>query len=81
MLNSLFPYGFIFVAILAFLLFVIGISIGMFIVTALQEDGDDVRTTDSKFIKRGLLSCLVGVILCFLYYHLVFSAICRQFSC
>jgi hypothetical protein len=71
MLDALFPYGFILVPILAFLLFAVGIICCMFL--ALQRK--------LTFMPSVILALLVGLVLSYLYYHVIFAMICKQYSC
>lgn len=80
MLDSLFPFGFILVAILAFGLFALGGFAGVFLGVGLVER-EEGRVSRRTFNIAMLVTQLVGIVLAFLYYHFTWDMICRQFAC
>ncbi len=79
MLSSLFPYGFILIAVLAFVVFVLGGFAGIFV-------GVGLKIHEEGRIERGPVICVimfmlvVGIALSFLYYHFIWNMMCRQFT-
>lgn len=75
MLDSLFPFGFILIAVFGFLLFMFGALTGM---TAGVMIGNNKHQAIIPTIAAVTIG---GIVLAFMEYHMVWGMLCRQFTC